>query len=151
MARGSRVGTAIAIAVALCACRPRETPEVARERTVETALLAQIEDLKELAKRAEAGEISTLDRVVIGISEDLSKALLDASLPQEQVLGDRVRVRIERAQPFFQGNNAALVFEATAEGLKTGASAHLQLGGRLVNFRVVEGRLKAHHDEHLLK
>jgi hypothetical protein len=143
VARGSRIGTAIAIAVSLCACRPRETPEVARERTVETALLAQIEDLKALAKRAEAGEISTLDRVVIGISEDLSKALLDASLPQEQVLGDRVRVRIEKVQPFFQGNNAALLFEAVAEGLTSGASARLELAGQLVNFRILEGRLKA--------
>jgi hypothetical protein len=143
VARASRVGTAIAIAVSLCACRPRETPEVARERTVETALLAQIDDLKGLVERAEAGDISTLDRVVIGISEDLSKALLDASLPQEQVLGDRVRVRIEKVQPFFQGNNAALLFEAVAEGLQSGASARLELAGQLVNFRVVEGRLKA--------
>jgi hypothetical protein len=138
-----RLGTAIAIAASVCACQPRETPEVARERTAEMALLAQIEDLKALVKRAEAGEISTLDRVVIGISEDLSKALLDASLPQEQVIGDRVRVRIEKVQPFFQGSNAALLFEAVAEGLKSGASARLELAGQLVNFRVVEGRLKA--------
>lgn len=143
MTRVSPSAAAIAIAVSLCACQPRETPEVALERTAESALLGQIESLKALVARAEGGDLSARDRVVIGISEELSKALLDLSLPQEQVLGDRVRVRIERAQPFFQGNNAALVFEATAEGLKTGASAHLQLGGRLVNFRVVEGRLKA--------
>jgi hypothetical protein len=143
VARGSRIGAAITIAVSLCACQPRETPEVARERTTERALLAQIDDLKVLAKRAEAGEISTLDRVVIGISEELSKALIDASLPQEQVIGDRVRVRIEKVQPVFQGNNAALLFEAVAEGLKSGASARLELVGQLVNFRVVEGRLKA--------
>ena len=47
--------------------------------------------------------------------------------PQEQVVGDRVRVRIEKAQPFFQGNNALLLFEATATGLKTGAYARLEL------------------------
>lgn len=143
MTPAPRLATALLVASSLCGCQPRESPEVTRQRTAETVLLKQIEDLKALLAKAEAGELETLDRIAIGISEDTSKAILNASLPQEQVLGDRVRVRIEKAVPIYQGNNALLLFEATAIGLKTGASARLELGGRLQNFTVVEGRLKA--------
>lgn len=143
MTSGSRAGLTVVLAVSLVACHRRESVETTRDRTVETLLLAQIEELKALAARAEAGKLQTLDRIAIGLSEETAKALLDVSLPQEQVLGDRVRVRIEKAQPLFRGTNALLLFEAAAEGLKTGAKARLELGGRLVNFHVREGRLKA--------
>jgi hypothetical protein len=138
-----RLGLAVVVAGTVSACQPRESLEATRQRTAETVLLKQIEDLKALVARAESGQVETRDRIVIGIAEETSKALLDASLPQEQVISDRVRVRIERARPIFQGNNALLLFEASAVGLKTGASARLELGGRLVNFQVLEGRLKA--------
>jgi hypothetical protein len=139
----SRIGAAIAIAAVLSGCQRRESVEDSRNRTLETLLIAQIADLKALLAKTEAGQLDVSNRIAIGISEETSKAILDASLPQEQVVGDRVRVRIEKAQPFFQGNNALLLFEATPTGLKTGAHARLELGGRLVNFRVDEGRLRA--------
>ena len=138
-----RFGLALSIAASVLGCQPRESLETTRQRSAETVLVKQIEDLKALVAKAEAGQVETRDRIAIGISEDTSKALLEASLPQEQVLGDRVRVRVEKAVPIFQGNNAMLLFQASAVGLKTGASARLELGGRLVNFTVIEGRLKA--------
>jgi hypothetical protein len=143
--RDPRFALALAVAVAASfgACRPRETAETTRLRTGETFLLAQIADLKTLAARAEAGDVQTADRIAIGISEETAKALFDVSLPQEKVLGDRVRVRVVKAQPYFQGNNAAVLFEADAQGKSTGAQARLELGGRLVNFRVDDGRLRA--------
>ena len=143
MAPAKHLSLALLVASSLCGCQRRESAEVVLQRTAETVLLKQIEDLKSLVAKAEAGQVETRDRIAIGIHEDTSKALLDASLPQEQVVGDRVRVRIESARPIFQGNNALLLFQASAVGLKTGASARLELGGRLVNFTVVEGRLKA--------
>jgi hypothetical protein len=142
--RDPRFALALAVAVAnsFAACRPRESAETTRLRTGETFLLAQIADLKTLAARAEAGDVQTADRIAIGISEETAKALFDVSLPQEKMLGDRVRVRIVKAQPYFRGNNAAVLFEADAQG-KSGAQARLELGGRLVNFRVDDGRLRA--------
>lgn len=145
MARGRRLALAVAIASLLAGCQ-RESLEATRQRTAETVLLKQLDDLKALVAKAEAGQIETLDRIAIGISEETSKAVLDASLPQEKVVGDRVRVRIEKALPIFQGGNALLLFEASAQGLKTGASARMELGGRLVNFRVDQGRLRADVD-----
>lgn len=138
----SRSWAALILAVSLPACGRREPAENAFLRVNEAALLQQIEDLKVLIARAEKGELSTQDRIAIGIAEDTAKALFDASLPQEKLLGERVLVRLEAVQPLFRGNNAAVLFQASARG-KTGASARLELAGRLVNYRVEKGRLTA--------
>jgi hypothetical protein len=135
---------AVCLAVLLPACR-RESLEAARDRAADSLLTTEIADLESLIAKAETGQLVTRDRIAIGVAEETVKALLDASLPQEQTLGDRVQVqlRVEAAQPFFRGNNAALVFQARARGVKTGATARLELGGRLVNFRIDKGRLTA--------
>ena len=142
MAHALRLALAIVIAWPLLACQ-RESPQVTRDRTKEAMLSGQIADLKTLVARAETGDVQTKNRIAIGISEETSKAILDASLPQEQTLGGRVLVRVERARPFFQGNSALMAFEAVAKGLKSGVEARLELGGRLVNFRLDQDRLKA--------
>ena len=140
----SRLLLAVLVAAVLPACHRRESVEVTRDRVSETFLTQQIADLRSLISKAESGELVTQDRVAIGIAEETAKALLDASLPQEQVIGGRVRVRIESAQPIFRGNNAALVFQASARGVHlTDAVAHLELGGRLGGFRIDDGRLSA--------
>ena len=123
------------------ACAPRESLEDARARAAESVALAEIADLHKLIAKAEAGELSTETRVAIGIAESVSKELLEASLPQEKLIGDRVLVRLETAQPFFRGNNAVLVFQASARTASSSALAHLELGGRLKNFRIEQGRL----------
>ena len=138
----SRFWAALILAVSLPGCGRREPAENALLRVSEASLLQQITDLKALIARAEEGELSTRDRIAIGISEDTAKALIDASLPQEKLLGERVLVRLEAVQPFFRGNTAAVLFQASGRG-KTGASARLELGGRLVNYRVDQGRLTA--------
>jgi len=105
---------------------------------------AQIEGLEALIARAEKGELVTADQIAIGISEDAVKTLLNASLPREVVVKDRLRVRVESAEPFFRGNRAALLFRAKASsvGMPT-ASATLELGGGLEQFRFEDGKLLA--------
>jgi hypothetical protein len=130
-------------ALAGSGCRQRESLQASRDRAMETLLVAQNYDLRKLITRAEAGGLVTRDRIAIGLSEDTTKALLDASLPQEHVVADRLHVRIDRAQPLFRGNDAVLVFQATAWGERTGARAEVELGGRLGDFRIDQGRLTA--------
>jgi hypothetical protein len=125
----------------LWACHARESVESARARASEAVLVSEIGDLKRLIAQAEAGEVVTQNRIAIGLSEETLKALLDASLPQERVVGERVRIRIETAQPLFRGNSAVLVFQATAHSLDTDATARLELAGRLKDFSVEKGRL----------
>ena len=132
---------AIGAAVLAAACQPRESLEATRARANEAVLVAQIEDLRKLNARADAGEVVTADRIAIGIAEETSQALLQLSLPQEKILGDRVLVRIESAQAYFRGNNAVLLFQATASMVGGTAQARLEIGGRLTNFSIAEGRL----------
>jgi hypothetical protein len=146
MAPVFRLLLALCLAASLAACRRRETAEATRARAAETFLKMQIADLEALVAKAEAGGLVTRDRIAIGVSEDTAKALLDASLPREQALGQRLRLRIEAAQPYFRGNNAGLAFQATARGVATGATARLELGGRLVDFRIEAGKLSARVD-----
>jgi hypothetical protein len=138
-----RFALAVSLIALAAGCHRREAVQVTRDRTTERFLLTQIADLGKLAAKAEAGELVTTDRIAIGIAEKAARDLVNASLPREQMLGDRVRLRIESAQPFFRGNNAALVFQARAQGKLTGASARVELGGRLGNFRIENGRLIA--------
>jgi hypothetical protein len=126
------------------ACRPREPAEVARDRAAEAFLAEQIADLKGLIQRGESGELVSQDRIAISVSEAMVKRLIDASLPQETTIAGRFRVRIESADPFFRGNNAALVFQAVARGLHAETpSARLELGGSLERVRIERGRLTA--------
>jgi hypothetical protein len=138
-----RLGLAAAGVASLfgAACAPRESLEDARARAAESVALAEIADLHKLIAKAEAGELSTETRVAIGIAESVSKELLEASLPQEKLIAERLIVRLETAQPFFRGNNAVLVFQASARTPTSSAVAHLELGGRLKNFRIEQGRL----------
>jgi hypothetical protein len=105
--------------------------------------LAQVESLEALVAKAEKGEVVTTDQIAIGISEDVMKTMLNASLPREVVVGGRLRVRIESATPFFRGNKAALLFRATASGVEGRASATLEMGGGLDEFRFEDGKLLA--------
>jgi len=138
-----RLGLAAAVAGAFLAagCQPRESLEDARARAAESVALAEIEDLHKLIAKVEAGELATESRVAIGIAESVSKELLEASLPQEKMIGDRLIVRLETAQPFFRGNNAVLVCRASARTPTSSATARLELGGRLKDFRIEQGRL----------
>jgi hypothetical protein len=139
-------GRALALGVAgiLLGCRPRELPEAARDRAFETFLRRQIADTRELLARAESGQLVTKDRIAIGITEGVVKQLLDASLPPEMVLGNRVRLRIESAQPIFRGNNAGLLFQAAARGVTLqDLTARVELAGTLERFRLDGTKLRA--------
>jgi hypothetical protein len=139
----SPLALAVCVALLLPACRRRESVEAARDRATEQYLTVEIADLQELIARAESGELVTRDRIAIGIAEEVVKSLIDASLPQEQWIAERVLVRIEKGQAFFRGNNAGLLFQGTATGKTTGATARLELGGHLEDLRLHRGKLLA--------
>lgn len=125
-------------------CARRESVDIARDRATETFLKKQIADTKELLARAESGQLVTKDRIAIGITEGVIKQLLDASLPPEIVVGNRVRLRIESVQPIFRGNNAGLLFQAAARGVKMeDLTARVELAGTLERFRLDDTKLRA--------
>ena len=111
-------------------------------RSTANSRRSQIDSLERLIAQADKGELVTTDQIAIGISEDVVKTLLNASLPQEVVIANRLRVRIESATPIFRGTKAGLLFRATASSVDApGASATVELGGGLEEFRFENGKL----------
>jgi len=131
-------------AILAMGCHRREPPEAVEARSTAAFRRSQIASLEQLLAQAERGELVTTDDIAIGISEDAVKSLLNASLPQEQVIAQRLRVRIETATPVFRGNKAGLLFLATVSSVDApGAQATLELGGSLEQFRLEQGKLLA--------
>jgi hypothetical protein len=141
---GRRIAAGGLAAVLALGCHKREPPEATLARTTATFRRAQIESLETLVAQAEKGELVTTDQIAIGISEDVVKGLLNAPLPREVVVKERLRVRIESALPVFRGNKAGLLFRAKASSVRMPtASATLELGGGLDEFRFEDGKLLA--------
>jgi len=90
----------LAAAVVTGACRTDPGPQ--RVIAQETALGRQIEGLRELIATAERGSLIPSDRVVIAVDEQLVRALAQLALPREEVIGDRFRVRLEKADVRFR-------------------------------------------------
>ena len=67
---------------------------------------------------------------------------MNAALPREVVVKERLRVRIESALPVFRGNKAGLLFRAPAASATHGLG-DLELGGGLDEFRFEDGKLLA--------
>jgi hypothetical protein len=140
--RRSAVAKSCIAAILALGCQRREPPEVTLARTTAMSRRSQIASLETLIAQAEKGDLVTSDQIAIGISEDVVKTLLNASLPQEVVVAGRLRVRIESALPFFRGNKAGLLFRAQASSVNVpGASATVELGGSLEEFRLENGKL----------
>ena len=132
--------SALALAGLVAGCR-NEPPQANRDRAAEAFLVAQVADLKRLVATAETGKLTSPDHIAIGIHEDVVKQFIDASLPRGTDVAGRIHVRIESAQPLFRGNNAAVIFQATARSLDFDASTRLEIAGTLGQFRIKEGRL----------
>jgi len=133
------------LAVAIgAACSRRESAEDLRARSAQVFLRDQIAGLEKLIGQVERGEVTTTDQLAIGVSEDLASGLLNASLPIETVVAERLRIRVDEAVPLFRGTKAALVFRTTVSSVHfPGASASLEIGGALESFELAEGRLRA--------
>jgi hypothetical protein len=125
-------------------CRERDTPEVAKERVRKAFLERQVQGLRELREKARRGELVTTGQIALGVDEGVAREILNVALPLERDLGQRLRIRIESAEPFFRGTQAALLFRARATSLDLpDAFAELELGGALHDVKLSEGRLSA--------
>jgi len=128
----------------LVGCHAREAPEAAMARTTAESRRTQIATLEKLIAQAEKGEIVTTDQIVIGVSEELLGSLLRASLPPDIVVANRLRLKIESAEPLFRGGQAGLLFKARVSSTDLpDASASLSLGGTLDEFKFEGGKLSA--------
>lgn len=125
-------------------CRQREPTDWARAKAKKAYLDQQVAALTDLLAKAERGELVTADQIAIGIEEEVAREILNAPLPQEQTLGGRLKIRIESAHPFFQGDRAALAFRTRVSAPELpNQFADLELAGHLGELKLVDGRLRA--------
>jgi hypothetical protein len=141
----TRLAASSAVAATLIAvlgCQKREPPESVLARSTAEFRSRQIESLEALIAQAEKGELVTTDQIALGISEDAARTFLNASLPQEAVVAERLRVRLESAEPVFRGNKAALLIRGRASMVAApGAYVTIELGGDLGEFKLDSGTL----------
>jgi hypothetical protein len=134
-------GALIAAMLAL-GCQQREAPEIALKRATAEFRRGQIANLKTLVAQAENGELVTSDQIAIGISEDLVKTFVNASLPREIVVAQRLRVRVESAEALFRGSKAALLLQTRASSVDVpDAYATIEMAGSLESFKLDDGKL----------
>lgn len=135
----------LSLSLALGACRQHDTGS-ARLRAEQAVLERQVQGLEELVALAEQGALFPKDAFAIGVDEALVRDLLAAGLPQEQLVAERYRVRVERASVRFESNQSLITLDGRVSSLNTpGTYADLQLRAGLGRLAIepLRGRLQA--------
>jgi hypothetical protein len=113
MVRPGRGPTTLAILLTLtAACHPVAGT---RRRPVEEILLERQEQgLKSLIAAAKEGRLIPFDQVLVVVSQELVQSLIEATLPLEQVLAERYRVRAESVHVTFDDGFALVQLRGRA-------------------------------------
>lgn len=125
--------TVLVLVGLLAACRgggPRARAEGA-------ALRRQTEGLRELVAAADKDRLFSPDHLAIGIKADLLRDLLQRRLPIETVVGDQLRVRLERAEVSLDGSQSLVTLQGRVSPVNgVDAFADLELLGGLQRLEV---------------
>jgi hypothetical protein len=78
---------------------------------LESHLSRQVADLRTLVERAEKGRLLPADGLVVAVREDVVRRMAELALPREQVVQQRFRVRLERADVRFRDHHGAVRLE----------------------------------------
>lgn len=90
----------LAVATLALACRRYDT-ESALARAEKNVLERQIAGLRDVVALAEKGPLLPKDAIAVAVDEALVRDLIAVSLPLEQIVAERYKVRIERAEVSF--------------------------------------------------
>ncbi|MGH7491076.1 MAG: hypothetical protein ACREOO_01640 [bacterium] len=105
---GNAAGVFFAVGMlAGCAPSEEETDFLARK----ALLLRQNQGIRELIVEAEHGTLVPADRFLIGIDEKILGDLFRSQLPLERPLGERLVVRLERAEVLLRDKFGAITIE----------------------------------------
>lgn len=139
-----RHAAALAALIALAGCRAPEPREAAEARNRKLVLQGELIELARLMYKARRGELVTEGQIAIGVSESLVERLVTASLPPERVLAGRLRIGLQKVEPFFRGGLAVIRFRAGVSSTDLpDARVDVDLGGGLRDVRLEKGRLTA--------
>lgn len=102
-----------AIAALALGCRDDEA-RVARVRAEKLLLERQIAGLKDLVAAAEAKTLLKSEQLLVGADEATVQGLIAATLPQERVVANRFRLRLERVEARFRASQGLVVLQGRA-------------------------------------
>lgn len=103
----------IALAAFVPGCR-RDDGQAARARAEKLLLDRQITGLKALIAAADGKTLVRSSQLLIGADEATVQGLIAASLPQERVVGERYRLRLERAEVQFRASQGLVILKGRA-------------------------------------
>lgn len=83
----------------------------ARVLDLESHLTRQVADLRALVARAEKGRLVPRDGLVVAVREEVARRMAELTLPREEMVEDRFRVRLERADVRFRDRHGAVRLE----------------------------------------
>jgi hypothetical protein len=103
---------AFLVLLATAVCRP---PGVISRPPVEQVVLERRQQgLQTLIAAAQQGRLIPFDQVLVVVSQELVQGLIQATLPLEQVLAERYRVRVESARVEFEDGFALVQLRGRA-------------------------------------
>ena len=125
------------------ACRPPGTDE--RPPVAEIVLERQQQGLKVLIAAAKEGRLIPFEQVLVTVSQELVQGLIEATLPYEQDLAERYRVRVESVHVAFEDGFALVQLRGRASlvsDAQTSAEIHLYGGIDVVDLDPETGILR---------
>jgi hypothetical protein len=125
-----------------------------RARAEGAALRRQTEGLRELLAAADKGSLFSSDQLAIGIKAELLRDLLQRRLPIETIIGDELRVRLERAEVSLDSSESLVTLQGRVSHVHgEDAFADLELLGGLdrlevdVRTGILSARVEVDHIE----
>lgn len=138
---GGAAQLALATLLALAGCGRFETSEAALARAKKAVRLKQIAGLEQALAEAREKGVSR-DRILIGVDEDVFRAVVSATLPQQVVIKERLRLRLLKAEPYFRYTQGVVMFDGRLEGVnRPDMFVAVRLAGGVDRVDFSEGRL----------
>jgi hypothetical protein len=135
------IAVALALLPALLASCRTETREAAEARARKALYQKQIAQLETLVATARQSGVPR-DRLYIGVTEDVFREVVRATLPRVVRLGQRVRLRLETAEASFRYSTGVVQFEGRVESVEhPSLFLAVRLAGGLDRVDYAEGRL----------
>jgi hypothetical protein len=137
-------GAALLLATLLPLAGCGEEAADRRRRAEGRVLKRQIENLKEMIQSTSEKRLVRQDWLAVAIDESAVKTVIEAGLPQEGLVAERFRVRVERAEVSFRSGASLVRLRAHVVDEKTaGRQADVVYEGGLDDIEVSrDGRLR---------
>lgn len=141
MKPGVRAGLSLALLLPLLACG--EDDAARRRRADAKVLRRQVESLQDLITALRSNRLIDERWLAVSVDEPAVAALIQAGLPQEALIADRFRVRVESAEVAFRSGTGLVRLRAKVADQKSDRRAEVFYQGGLDDIVVTpDGRLR---------